>query len=142
MGSVILKPSLSKTAVGRPAALAPEIASFVAGFALIFYLGMKGGGIEPVVRGEVGVAIWWVVLLGAAVGVFPRARLSPVAWAALGLFAAFGAWMALGLTWTDSSERTAAEVARVAMLLGVLCLGLGIVRRGSIKHLMMGLAAA
>src|SRR5690242_16631496 len=101
MGSVLIKPSLSKAAVGRPAAIAPNVGAFLAGFALIFYLGMKGGGVEPVVRGEVGVAVWWVVLLGAAVGVFPRQRLSTRAWVALGLLTAFLAWTALGLSWTD-----------------------------------------
>ena len=37
---------------------------------------MKGGGYDPIVRGEVGVAVWWVVLFGAAVGVLPAARIT------------------------------------------------------------------
>ena len=44
----------------------PAIAGFVLPFALVVYLGLKGGGYDLVVRSEVGIAIWWIVLLGAA----------------------------------------------------------------------------
>ena len=50
-------------------------ASFLAGwllpFALVLYLGLKGGGYDQVVYGQVGIIVWWIVVLGAAVAVLP-----------------------------------------------------------------------
>ena len=40
-------------------------------FALVVYLALEGGGYDVVVRSEVGMALWWIVLLGALVGVLP-----------------------------------------------------------------------
>ena len=80
---------------------------------------MKGGGYDPIVRGEVGVAVWWVVLFGAAVGVLPAARLSAAGWTMLALLGAFALWTTLGISWSDSAERSAAEAGRVAAYLGV-----------------------
>jgi len=41
---------------------------------------------DIVVRSEVGIVLWWVVLLGVIVGLLPRTRLSSAAWIALLLF--------------------------------------------------------
>ena len=46
--------------------LGPAIAGWALPFALVLYLGLKGGGYDAVVRSEVGIAVWWIVLLGAA----------------------------------------------------------------------------
>ena len=40
------------------------------GFAPTVFLALSGGGYDIVVRSEVGIVVWWVVLLGAIVGVF------------------------------------------------------------------------
>ena len=47
------------------------LAGTVLPFLLILYLALRGGGYDAVVRSEVGVAIWWIVVLGAIVGVLP-----------------------------------------------------------------------
>jgi len=88
-------------------------------FSLVAYLGLKGGGYDPLVHDQVGIAVWWVVLAAVAVGALPRRRPGRLAWIALGLLTAFVIWTALSLTWTESTERTAADVARVAGYLGV-----------------------
>ncbi len=36
---------------------------------------------------QVGIVVWWIVLLGAAAGILPRTRLTGGAWGALALFA-------------------------------------------------------
>ncbi len=56
-------------------------------FLLVVYLALKGGGYDEVIYEEVGVAVWWVVMLGALVGVLPRARIGRAGWLALGLLA-------------------------------------------------------
>src|SRR5437763_754467 len=68
--------------------------------ALVLYLAFDGGGYDIVVHSQVGIVVWWVVLIGAGFGLLPRARLSRAGWGALGLFAVFAAWTALGSTWS------------------------------------------
>lgn len=93
-------------------------------FGLIVYLGLKGGGYDPLVHDQVGIALWWAVLAGVVVGALPNRRLGTLALTALGLLAAFVAWTALSLTWTESVEKTFADLARVAGYLGVFALAL------------------
>jgi O-antigen ligase len=111
-------------------------------FVLIVYLALKGGGYSDIVYGQVGVAVWWVVLLGALVGVLPRARLPAAGWVALGIFGLFVVWTGLGISWSQSAEQSAAELARVASYLGVFALALGIQRDGSMARTLGGVAAA
>ncbi|HWM62361.1 MAG TPA: O-antigen ligase family protein [Solirubrobacterales bacterium] len=91
-------------------------------FGLVAYLGVEGGGYDPLVHDQVGIAVWWVLLAGVLIGAFPRRGLGVLAWSALGLLAAFVAWTALSLGWTESFERTSADLARVAVYLGVFAL--------------------
>jgi hypothetical protein len=91
-------------------------------FGLVVYLGMKGGGYDPLVHDPVGIAAWWIVLGGVAVGALPRGRNRRLAWVAFGLLAAFVLWTALSLSWTESISRTSADLARVAGYLGIFAL--------------------
>ncbi len=93
---------------------------------LIVYLGLSNGGYGIVERSEVGIAVWWTVLIGTVVGALPLAGASRTGRALLILLAAFAAWTALSLTWTESDERTAIELARVVAYLGVFALALGV----------------
>jgi O-Antigen ligase len=93
-------------------------------FGLVAYLGLEGGGYDPLVHDQVGIAVWWVVLAGVLVGALPRRRPGTLALAGLGLLTAFVAWTALSLTWTESVEKTSADLARVAAYLGVFGLAL------------------
>jgi len=94
------------------------------GFGLIVYLGLNGGGFDPLVSGQVGIAIWWILLLAVLVGALPRRQPGRVALCALGLLAAFVLWTALSLRWTESTEKTATDLARVLTILGVFALAL------------------
>ncbi|HEX3172613.1 MAG TPA: O-antigen ligase family protein [Solirubrobacterales bacterium] len=119
------------------------VATWLLSFGLVAYLGLKGGGYDPLVHDQVGVAVWWLLLVGVLVGALPRRRLPPLAWAALGLLAAFVVWTALSLSWTESVERTAADLARVTAYLGVFALALA-TRSGerSAQRLVGAVAAA
>lgn len=91
-------------------------------FVLVVYLALNNGGYDIVERSEVGIALWWLVLIGALFGAFNTlrgSRLLPVAFA---LLLAFAAWTALALTWTGSDERTMIELGRVATLLAAFTL--------------------
>ncbi|MFL5897546.1 MAG: O-antigen ligase family protein [Solirubrobacterales bacterium] len=102
--------------------------TWVLGFALVVYLGLNGGGYDPLVSDQAGIAAWWVLLAAVAVGALPRRRLGALAWVAIGLLAAFLAWTVLSLIWTESAERTSIEIARVGTYLGVF--GLAAFSRG------------
>lgn len=98
------------------------VAVWVLGFGLVVYVGLEGGGYDPLVHDRVGIAVWWIALAGVAVGVLPNRHLPRLAWMALAVFAAFVLWTALSLLWTESSERTVADLARLAGYLGALAL--------------------
>jgi O-antigen ligase len=98
------------------------VSTWLLGFGLVLYLGLKGGGFDPLIHDQVGIAAWWVLLATVAIGALPRRRPATLAWVALGLLAAFVVWTALSLTWTESTEKTAEELALVAGYLGVFAL--------------------
>jgi O-antigen ligase len=98
------------------------LSTWLLGFGLVVYLGLKGGGYDPLVSDQVGLVIWWVLLATALVGALPRRRLGALAWCALGLLALFALWSALSLNWTESTDKTMADLARVATYLGVFAL--------------------
>lgn len=100
------------------------VATWLLGFGLIAYLGLKGGGYDPLVHDQVGIAIWWALLATVLVGALPRRRLGTLAWCALGLLVALAAWTALSLGWSESVEKTSADLARVSTYLAVFALAL------------------
>ena len=55
---------------------------------LVAYLAIDGGGYDIVVHSQVAIVVWWVVLLGAAWGLLPAARLTRSAWAGAGVCSA------------------------------------------------------
>jgi O-antigen ligase len=117
------------------------VCSWLLGFVLVVYLGLEGGGFDVLTSGQVGIAIWWILLLGLAVGALPRRRPGPAALALIGLLAAFVVWTALSLTWSESFEKTALDLARMLTVLGVFALAILSRDRGASEHLVHALAA-
>lgn len=98
-------------------------------FGLVVYLGLKGGGYDPLVHDQIGIAVWWIALAGVAVGALPRQRPSRMGWVALALLVAFAGWTALSLIWTESTARTSADLARLSAYMGIF--GLAVFTRVS-----------
>jgi O-antigen ligase/polysaccharide polymerase Wzy-like membrane protein len=117
------------------------VATWLLGFGLIVYLGLEGGGYDPLVHDQVGIAVWWVLLAGVLVGALPRTRIGAFAWGALALLAAFVAWTALSFAWTESSEKTFVDLARVAGYLGVFALALFARGREGARRMVAAVAA-
>src|SRR5215211_1168717 len=111
----------------------PALAAWIMPFALIVYLALKGGGYDEVVRGEVGIAVSWIVLLGVIVGVLPATRIRVAGWVGLGLLVAFGVWTAIGIIWSDSAGRSVSEVGRIAMYTSVFVLALSAQGRDGLR---------
>jgi O-antigen ligase/polysaccharide polymerase Wzy-like membrane protein len=126
--------------------VAEELGRWLAGvvipFALVLYLALKGGGYDSIIRSEIGIAVWWIVLIGAAVGVLPASRIGRMGWVGMGLLAGFALWTALGIGWSESSERSVAELARVTVYLGVFVLVLAVQGLGVLRATVKAVAAA
>jgi O-Antigen ligase len=98
------------------------VVSWLLCFGLVLYLGLEGGGYDALVHDQAGIAAWWALFAFVLVGALPRVGLNRWTLAALGLLAAFVVWTALSLIWTESSERTFTDVARVLSYLGIFAL--------------------
>ncbi len=119
----------------------PAVAAWTLAFSLVAYLALSNGGYDTIVRDQVGVALWWIVLLGAVAGLLPR-RVPRAGWAAIALLGAFAAWTGLATQWSESAERTVVELARVSTYLGVLVLAVCVQGRTAARHTVNGLACA
>jgi hypothetical protein len=71
---------------------AAKVAAWTLGFFPVLYLALRGGGYDLVVRSQMGLAAWWIGLLGVLVGVMPLQRLGRLACVAVGLLGAFALW--------------------------------------------------
>ena len=119
----------------------PAIAAWTLAFAVVAYLALSNGGYDTIVRSQVGIAVWWIVLLGALAGVLP-ARIGAAGWVAIGLLAGFALWTGLATGWSESAERSTIELGRVAAYLGVLVLAIVLQGRTAARHTINGLACA
>ena len=119
----------------------PAISAWSLAFVLVTYLALRGGGYDIVVRSEAAVAVWWIVLLGAASGILPS-RFGIKGWVPIGLLAAFAAWTAVAVGWSSSAEQSVIEAGRIAAYLGVLVLAVALQGRTAARHTVNGLACA
>jgi hypothetical protein len=90
--------------------------------AAIAAVALRSGSYDAVDRGELFLGVWWVLGLGLAFGLLPRARVPRGVLAAAAALLALVGWTALGALWSESAGRSVAEVARVGGLTGVLVL--------------------
>jgi O-antigen ligase len=118
-----------------------RILAFVAGVAVVLIYALRGGTYDVVARHEAGIAIWWVLAIGFAAGVLPRARLPRLGLVVAAGFAALAGWTLLALTWTESDEKTFIEAGRVLHHLGVVLLAASLLTRRTWTWACAGLAA-
>src|SRR6202030_2876775 len=102
---------------------------------------LREGGYDTVVRSDVGIAVWWIVLVAALAGVLPG-RIGRPGWLAIGLLSAFGLWTGLAIGWSESAEQSVIELGRIAAYLGVLVLAIALQGRAAARHTVNGLACA
>jgi O-Antigen ligase len=122
----------------------PRLASFLAfgfAFGLVVLYAMRGGSYDVIVRQEYGLVIWWLIAVGVGLGLLPRSRPHPVVLVLLATLLAYAGWTALSLLWTESSEQTTAEIARVLDYLGLVTLLAIIFDRGTWRRAAMGIGA-
>jgi hypothetical protein len=120
----------------------PGLSAWTLAFALVTYLALRDGGYDTIVRSEVGVAVWWIVLLSALAGILPTSRIGRFGWAAIGLLAGFAIWTGVAVGWSENRENTMIEFGRIAAYLGVLVLAISLQGRSTARHTVSGLASA
>ncbi len=108
---------------------------------LAVYLGLSGGGYDIIVRSEIGLIVWWFVLLGVLIGVLPRAHLARAGWIAVALLGGFLLWTWLSASWSSSRELTLAEACRISTYLGVFLLGICALTPDTARSMIHGLAS-
>src|SRR5829696_4700867 len=78
---------------------APALAAWTLAFAVVAYLALSNGGYDTIVRSQVGIAVWWIVLLAALAGILP-ARIGVAGWVAIGLLGGFALWIGVATGWS------------------------------------------
>lgn len=121
--------------------LAPALAFLATAGVLVAYA-LPGGTYDIVARQEWGLGIWWVLGLGFALGVLPRAPVPRVRLLGVATLLLVAVWVAIGLGWTESAERTTAEFGRIVAYAGVLLLPLALLDRGTWRAAVGGIVAA
>ncbi len=99
-----------------------RILIFSAVVAGLWFVAFKEGGLDLVVRQEIGLALLWALGLALAFGVLPRAYPTRDATRALIGFALLAAWTAASFGWAESDERVSGDLARALTYAAVLAL--------------------
>jgi tetratricopeptide (TPR) repeat protein len=95
----------------------------------VFALSYANGGFDTTTRAYAGMAVWWLLGIGAAVGIGAAlTRFDPLAVAALGLLAAFAVWVLLSVRWASDAERAFAQFNQVSLYVAVLGVALVLAR--------------
>lgn len=119
------------------------IPGFVIPLFVLLYLGLDAGGYDIIVRSQLGILAWWVVLLGLTIGSLPVAKMTRSGWVIGSILMMLLAWTALGaLTWTESTERGVIEVGRILTLLGFFALFLLFQGREGLRRSVTALGVA
>lgn len=85
----------------------------------VFYVAYDDGSYSLASRSTIAIAVWWAILVGVGLGVWPRGRIPRGAVAVGLLLAAFAAWDLASTAWAASAENAYAEFDRTVLYLGV-----------------------
>ncbi|MDQ3857835.1 MAG: O-antigen ligase family protein [Actinomycetota bacterium] len=108
----------ANTLVARAGALATPLVVAAA----VFWVAFDGGGYGVTSRSAIAIVVWWAIVLGVGLSVWPLARIPGVAMVAAALIAALALVTALSMLWADSAERAFEEADRIVVDLGVFAL--------------------
>ena len=120
----------------------PALAGWLLPFSVVLVLGLKNGGYDVGIRSEVGIAIWWIILVGTASGMLTLRRVTQTGWVIAGVLAALAIWTGLAIGWSESAERSLVELGRVVTYLGVFVLALATQGRDGLRRTIAATGAA
>lgn len=111
--------------------------------AAVFALSYANGGFNPTTRAYAGIAGWWLLGAGAAIGfASARARVGRLGLAAAGLLAAFGIWTLISTAWAPDAERAFAQFNQVSLYVVAFGIALVLARLVPARVLVRGVALA
>ncbi len=126
-----------QTAVARAAAVGIGVA------AAVFALSYADGGFAPTTRSYAGIAAWWLLGAGAAIGIASaRTGINRLAVVALGLLAAFAIWILISVSWAADAERAFAQFNQVSLYVAVLAIAIVLARLVPASWVVGGVAVA
>lgn len=115
--------------------------AFAVGVAVIYVIvALPDGSNSPEAIAAGTLVIWWAVIVGLAVGAWPRAGVPRPAIAAGVCIAALAVLTALSLAWANDDGRAFVEVVRVAGYVGMFALVVLASAQGSARSWLLGLA--
>ena len=122
----------------RPARLHPVLVAAVA--VLYVALAAANGGYSSELTAGATVGIWWAVVIGLAMGAWPRSRVPASAVGAGASLAALAAWTAISIGWASDAGGAFVEVVRALGYLGLFILVVIASPRASARMWLSGLA--
>src|SRR5215471_9843534 len=124
-------------------ALLRNIAVGIGIAAAIFALSYADGGFAPTTRSYAGIAAWWLLGVGAAVGIASaRAGINRFAVVALGLLAAFAVWILISVNWASDAQRAFEQFNQVSLYVAVLAIAIVLARLVPASWVVGGVAVA
>ena len=110
---------------GEQSLLVRDAAAGLGIAAAVFALSYANGGFDPTTRSYAGIACWWLLGAGAAVGIASaHAGVGRLALAAVGLFAGFAIWILISVNWASDIERAVQQFDQVSLYVAVLVLAI------------------
>lgn len=120
-----------------------DIAVAVAVAAAVFALSYANGGFAPTTRSYAAIAAWWLLGIGAAIGVASAwAGISRLALVAVGLLSAFTIWILISVNWASDVERTFEQFNQVSLYVAIFVIATVISRIVPAYVLVSGVALA
>jgi O-antigen ligase len=111
--------------------------------ATVFALSYANGGFFATTRAYAGLAAWWLLGAGAAIGIAAaRAGVDRLAVAAVGLLGAFVVWILISISWAPDAERAFAQFNQVSLYVAVLAIAIVVARLVPASTLVGGVALA
>ncbi len=124
-------------------ALLREGTALLAAAGAIFVLSYADGGYASTTRAYAAIAAWWLLGVGAALGLGgARSQVSRLAIAATSLFGLFALWILASISWSSDAERAFAQFDQVSLYVAVLVLGIVVARLVPASALLGGVALA
>jgi hypothetical protein len=109
----------------------------------VFALSYANGGFDTTTKSYAGVSAWWLLGVGAAIGLAAaRTRVDRVALSALGLLAAFGVWTLISMSWASDGGGAFAQFDLVSFYVAVLALAIVMARLVPASVIVAGVALA
>jgi hypothetical protein len=126
-----------QTAIARAAVVGIGVA------AAVFALSYADGGFAPTTRSYAGIAAWWLLGAGAAIGIASaRAGVNRLALIAVGLLAAFAVWILISVNWATDAERVFWQFNQVSLYVAVLAIAIVLARLVPASWVVGGVALA